>query len=514
MQNSILLAVAGVLVGFGAGYAVRRFIAAKKLGSVEERIKKGVEESEAKARDILLEAKEKAASFLVEIKDEEKKRKREIEALETRLFGREQAFDKKLADIAAEEGALKRKEEEMRKREDGLKSKEAEFAAAEDILQAKLETIGKLSAAEAQEKLFEQIKERRSHDLAARVQKVDKENKEEIEKKSVGIITTAIQRYARSHVSDITTTVYSLPSEELKGKIIGREGRNIRALERAAGVEFVIDETPDSIVISSFDPFRREITRLALDKLIKDGRIQPAKIEEKVEEAKTELTARTQQVGEQAAQDVGIFDLPKEILQLIGRLHFRTSYGQNVLTHSIEMTYLAGMMAGELGLNVEVAKKGALLHDIGKAIDQEVEGTHVELGRKLLKKYGISEKVIEAMQSHHDDYPYASPEAYVVTAADVLSAARPGARRGTLENYIKRLGDLERIAMEFPGVKNAYAISAGRELRVFVVPEKIDDFRALELAREIANKVQSELKYPGEIKVNVIREIRAVEYAR
>jgi ribonuclease Y len=323
-----------------------------------------------------------------------------------------------------------------------------------------------------------------------------------------------LQRYARSHVAEITTTMFPLADEDLKGKIIGREGRNIRALERATGVEFIIDEAPDAIIISSFDPFRRETARMALEKLVKDGRIQPAKIEEKVEEAKTELAKRTLEIGEATASDLGVYGLPKELLQLLGRLHFRTSFGQNVLVHSTEMAYIAEMMARELGLNADIAKRGALLHDIGKAIDHEVEGTHVELGIKILQKYGVDQAVIEAMQSHHEDYPYARPEAYIVTAADVLSAARPGARRGTLENYIKRLGDLEKLAGQFPGVKNAYAIAAGRELRVFVVPEKIDDFRALELAREIANRIQSELKYPGEIKVNVIREIRAVEYAR
>ena len=357
-------------------------------------------------------------------------------------------------------------------------------------------------------------KEDRSNDLAQSIQKIDRENREEVEKRANDIITIALQRYARSHVAEMTTTIFHLEDEELKGKIIGREGRNIRALERATGVEFIIDEAPDGIIISSFDPFRREVARLALEKLVKDGRIQPAKIEESVETAKADLVKRTQEIGEQAAQDLGVFDLPKELLQMIGRLHFRTSYGQNVLVHSVEMAYIAEMMARELGLNAEVAKKGALLHDIGKAIDHEVEGTHVELGMKLLKKYNIDERVIEAMQSHHDDYPYARPEAYVVTAADVLSAARPGARRGTLENYVKRLADLEKIAGDFAGVKSAYAIAAGRELRVFVIPEKVDDFRALELAREIANKIQTELKYPGEIKVNVIREMRAVEYAR
>lgn len=503
----LVMAAAGVLLGFGGGYLARRAIAIKTVGTAEERAKRSLEEAESKAKEIVLEAKEKAASVLGEAQEEERKRKCEIDALESRILSREESLDKKLAALDAEMSGIRAKEEK-------LAEKEKEIGVLADEVQSGLERIAKLTEAEAREELIKQAKEKRSEDLAQLLQKIDKENREEIEKKATEIITTAMQRYARTHVSELTTTMYPLPDEELKGKIIGREGRNIRALERATGVEFVIDETPDSVIISSFDPYRREIARLALDKLIKDGRIQPAKIEEKVEEAKEELVKRTQQIGEEAAQEVGVFDLPKEILQLLGRLHFRTSYGQNVLNHSLEMAHLAQMMASELGLNIEVAKRGALLHDIGKAIDHEVEGTHVELGRKLLKKYGINEKVIEAMQSHHDDYPYAIPEAYVVTAADVLSAARPGARRGTLESYIKRLGDLEKIATEFPGVKNAYAISAGRELRVFVVPEKIDDFRALELAREIANRIQSELKYPGEIKVNVIREIRAVEYAR
>lgn len=506
MANYALIA-AGILAGFAAGYFVRRFWASKKLGSIEARVKNALEEAETRAKEIVLEAKDKAASLLVELKNEERQRKREVDAMESRLLSREEAFDKKLSALSAEQHALAAKEV-------GIKEKETEIKAQETEIQSRLEKASGLTSEDAKEELFKQIKEKRSQDLARLVEKIDKENREEVEKRAVEIITTALQRYSRSHVSEVTTTVFPLADEELKGKIIGREGRNIRALERATGVEFVIDETPDSIIISSFDPYRREIARAALEKLIKDGRIQPAKIEEKVEEAKEEIARRTQEIGEAAAQDVGIFDLPKEILQLVGRLHFRTSYGQNVLTHSVEMAYLAGMMAGELGLNVDIAKRGALLHDIGKAIDQEVEGTHVELGRKILKKYGINEKVIEAMQSHHEDYPYATPEACVVAAADVLSAARPGARRGTLENYIKRLADLEKIAMEFPGVKNAYAISAGRELRVFVIPEKIDDFRALELAREIANRIQSELKYPGEIKVNVIREVRAVEYAK
>ncbi|MBI2048835.1 MAG: ribonuclease Y [Candidatus Liptonbacteria bacterium] len=507
MIETALYIIAGLLVGFTLGYLVRRFVAIKQLGSIEDKIRRSAEEAETRAKEIIIEAKEKGASLLVEAKNEERQRRKEIESLESRLMGREDALDKKLASVSAEE-------KDVRAKADALKQREEEFNALETEMQSKLESVGRLTASEAREELFKQIKEARNQDLTRLIEKIDKENREEVEKKSMEIITTALQRYSRSHVSEITTTAFHLADEELKGKIIGREGRNIRALEKATGVEFVIDETPDTIIISSFDPYRREIARMALDKLIKDGRIQPAKVEEKVEEAKSELTERTREIGAAAAEEVGVFDLPKEILQLVGRLHFRTSFGQNVLTHSIEMAHIATMMAGELGLNVDIAKRGALLHDIGKAIDHEVEGTHVELGRKILKKYGINEKVIEAMQSHHEDYPYAIPEAYVVTAADILSAARPGARRGTVENYIKRLADLERIATDFPGVKNAYAISAGRELRVFVIPEKIDDFRALELAREIANRIQSELKYPGEIKVNVIREMRAVEYAR
>ena len=503
----VLLSVVFLAVGIAAGYLGRRYAAGKRLGSIEEQAAKRISEAETKAKEIVLDAKEKAATFLTEAKDEERGRRKELDAIETRLISREELIDKRAGDLSREEGAVRAREDALRVREDGIAKREQEA-------ERKIEAVAGLSAGEAQEQLLRRVREERAQDLAQMVQKIDRENREEIEKRSVEIITTALQRYARSHVSDVTTTIFPISDDDMKGKIIGREGRNIRALERATGVEFLVDEAPDGIIISSFDPYRREVARLALEKLVKDGRIQPAKIEEKVAEAQAELVKRTQEIGDAAAQDLGIFDLPKELLQLLGRLHFRTSFGQNVLNHSIEVAYLGEMMARELGLDADVAKRGGLLHDIGKAIDHEVEGTHVELGIKLLKKYNQSDKVIEAMQSHHEDYPYARPEAYVVTAADALSAARPGARRGTIENYIKRLGDLEKIATSFPGVKNAYAISAGRELRVFVIPEKIDDFRALELAREIADRVQAELKYPGEIKVNVIREMRAVEYAR
>jgi ribonuclease Y len=506
MSTSIFL-FGGLVLGLGIGYFVRQAWASKQLGSLEQEIKQKSIEAENRAKEILVEAKEKAANISEESQKEERERKKEILSLESRIHERETSLEKKLTTLDEESTRL-------RGERDAVESRGKEIEELKHKAQAELEKVSGLSKEEAKKSLFSSLEEEHKTDLAKTLQKLEQNLRGEVEKKSVEIISTALQRYARSHVSELTTTVFHLADEDVKGKIIGREGRNIRALERATGVEFVMDETPDTIIISSFDPLRREIARLALENLIKDGRIQPAKIEEKVEEAKEELNKRIAEIGETSAMEVGIYDLPKELLQLLGRLHFRTSFGQNVLNHSIEMTYLAGMMAAELGLNVAVAKKAALLHDIGKAIDHEVEGTHVDLGIKILKKYGIAEDVINGMRSHHEDYPYASPESFLITAVDVLSAARPGARRGTVENHIRRLADLEKIASEFPGVKSAYAISAGRELRVFVMPEKIDDFRALEMAREIANKIQSELKYPGEIKVNVIREMRAVEYAR
>ncbi len=504
---TILLGVGGLVVGAVVGYVVRNQKSNQAASGVEADAKRALEEAHLKAKSIEVEAKDRAATLVRDAEGLIVERTAPLTALESRLLKREETLEQKEKTLSQETASLESGRTDLQK-------KEEEYTIRQAGLMKELERISGLSAEKAKEELLRQIRSSQQEELALSVQKLFKERHEEVEKQGMEIMTTALQRFARSHVSEVTTTHFHIKDEDSKGKIIGREGRNIRALERATGVEFVVDEAPDSILISSFDPLRREVARLALEKLLKDGRIQPAKIEEKVEEAKGELDKRMIEIGDAAALEVGVYDLPKELIKLLGRLHFRTSFGQNVLTHSIEMSHISGMIAADLGLNVMVAKKGALLHDIGKAIDHEVEGTHVEIGRKLLKKYEVDEAVIEAMQSHHDEYPYARPEAYVVTAADVLSAGRPGARRGTLENYIKRLGDLEKIAKEFPGVQSAYALSAGRELRIFVIPEKIDDFRALELAREIANKIQSEMKYPGEIKVNVIREMRAVEYAR
>jgi len=508
MNIQTLLIWAGIaFCGAIIGYLVRQSVAASKASSVEQKLRQRIQEAEIEAKDILLSAKTKASEVLDSLQKEERERKSQISRLEERIMKREETVESQSRDLGTQKQKLEKGISEV----DQLK-KDLEEVQKKAILD--LEKVAKISAEEARTQIFEKVKQQGKEDLIREIQKIEREKREEIEKKAGEIITTAIQRYARSQVADITTSVFHLPNEEMKGKIIGREGRNIRTLERATGAEIIVDEGPESIIISSYDPLRREIAMVALEKLVKDGRIQPAKIEEKVEEARQELDSRMMKIGEDAAFEVGIVDLPKEIMMLLGRMHFRTSYGQNVLLHSIEMAHISGMIAAELKANVEIAKKGALLHDIGKAISHEVEGTHVELGRKLLKKYGIDERVIQAMEAHHEEYPFSTPESFIVAAADVLSAARPGARRDTIENYIKRLQDLEKIATGFEGVKNAYALSAGREVRVFVVPERIDDFGAYELAKNIAGKIQSELKYPGEIKVNVIREVRAVEYAK
>ena len=484
------------ILGIVLGYFIRELIAYKKTSSTEE-----------KAKRIILEAQEKAVSLLDEAKRDERERKTQVGRLEERLLQKEEHLEKQTQELSKQESQLR---SELKK----IDSVREDIAAIQKEAIVKLEKVAGFSAEEAKSQLMRGIEEQYQQDLMKKLQSLEREGREQIEKKSLDIITGAIQRYSRSHVADLTTSVFHLKNEDLKGKIIGREGRNIRALERATGVEIIMDEAPDSIILSSFDPLRREIAKLALEKLIKDGRIQPAKIEEKVEEAKEEMGKRMTEIGEQSALELGIVDLPKEIIQLLGRLYFRTSYGQNVLVHSIEMAHISGMIAAELGANVEVAKKGALVHDIGKAISHEVEGTHVELGRKILKKYGIDEAITKTMEAHHEEYPFSTPESFIVAAADILSAARPGARRDNIENYLKRLEDLEKVATGFEGVKTAYALSAGREIRIFVVPERIDDFGALQLAKDIANKIQSELKYPGEIKVNVIRETRAVEYAK
>ncbi|MDI6734368.1 MAG: ribonuclease Y [Patescibacteria group bacterium] len=496
-----------IVLCVGLGYFVR-LIVAKRIGAtLEQKIKVELEAARTEAKEIIIAAKDKASSILVEVQKEERERKQEIRHLEERLAKKEDALEQERLNINVESDRLKK---EFQK----IESLETDAKLLREKAVKEMERVAGLSREEAKGALFRELEQEYKDDLKDSIVKLEKDRRDQVEAKALEIITSTIQRYARDHVIDVTTTVVELPNEEIKGKIIGREGRNIRTFERLTGVEVIVDETPESILLSSFDPMRRELAKIALEKLIKDGRIQPAKIEEKVEEARLELDSRIRKIGEEAGYEVGILDLPKEILFLLGRLNYRTSYGQNVLQHSIEMAHIATMIASELKLNVAVTKKAALLHDIGKAIDHEVEGTHVDLGRKILKKYNIDETVIYAMEAHHEEYPFSSPESYVVAAADAISAARPGARRDTLEKYLKRLEEIEKVVNSFDGVKQSYAVSAGREVRVFVVPEKIDDFGALQLAKKVAGKIQSDIQYPGEIKVTVIREVKAVEYAR
>ncbi|MBI4919843.1 ribonuclease Y [Candidatus Azambacteria bacterium] len=489
------------------GYLIRQSIGARSANSIEAKIKRQLEESKTQAKEVLIEAKDKAVKILEDAKHQEHERLAILARQEDRL-------NLQLKKIEQKEGDLEGAKKDLERQTDQIKAIHQEADVLKKKGEETLEQISGLSREEAKAKLIVQIEEESKADLAAAIQKMERNRIEELEKKARGIMTVAIQRCARSHVSEITTSTVNLPSDELKGRIIGKEGRNIRTLERLTGVEVIVDETPEAITLSSFDPLRREIAKTALLRLMSDGRIQPAKIEEKVEEAKKEVSKKVMEAGEAALYEVGILDLPKEVVMLLGRLAFRTSYGQNVLLHSIEMAHVANMLAKELGANAEVAKKAALLHDIGKAVDHEIEGTHLELGRKILQKYGIEQPIIAAMESHHEDYPFSTPESFIVAAADIISGARPGARRDSVENYIKRLTELENIANSFAGVEKSYAISAGREIRIFVHPEKIDDLKALQLAKELAKKIESELRYPGEIKVNVIRETRAVEYAR
>jgi ribonucrease Y len=503
-----------IAIGFGSlaigstlGYLARQSIAKRQLGSIEEKIATMVESAKTEAKDIVFRAKDRAVKFLEDAKREEKRMLDQVMRQSDRISRKEEVLDKKNENIERDKRDLDHKIVQV-------KQIKADLAKMQEEENNKLISIANMTENDARDELLKNVERDYGEEIIKTIKKLETERKDAIEKKAFDIMASAIQRYARSNVADVTTSIVNIPDNDLKGRIIGREGRNIKALERATGIEVIVDETPGVITISGFDPIRREVARLALDKLIKDGRIQPAKIEEKVEEAREDIRKKIQEMGEAAVFETGIIGLPSQVVHLLGRLHFRTSYGQNVLLHSIEATHLAGMLARELGVNVEIAKKGALLHDIGKSVDHEIEGTHVELGRRILEKYGIEREVIQAMESHHEDYPFSTPESFVVAAAEATSAARPGARKDTLENYLKRLEELEKIANSFNGVEKSYAIQAGREIRVFVTPEKIDDLRAIKLAREIADRIQDDLKYPGEIKVNVIRELRAVEYAK
>lgn len=506
-MTNILITVSALLGGLLLGYFIRQTLAQKQANSIEAKLKERIEKVKEEAKQIILEAKEKADKIIEDARIEEKNRKSQVDKLEARLLEREELLDKRQLELDA-------KEKENKEIYEKIQQVKSELEKLQQSELATLEKIAKMSTNEAKEELFKRLEKSYQEELVETMRQLETNRKENIEKRAKEIMVDAIERYAHANVGEITTTTLELPSDEIKGKIIGREGRNIRHFEKLTGVELILDDTPNTVILSSFNPVRRAVASLALEKLIKDGRIQPVKIEEKVAEAQAEVREIIKKQGEEATYETGILDLPPELVQLLGRLYFRTSYGQNALTHSIEVSLLAGALAEELGANVEVAKKAGLLHDIGKAVDQEIEGTHLELGRKILMKYKMPEEVIKAMQAHHGDYPVETVEAAIINAADAISASRPGARKESLEAYLKRLGSLEEIATSFEGVERAYAVSAGREIRVFVFPEKINDAGAMQLARNIADQIEEKLKYPGEIKVTVVRETRAIEIAR
>ena len=508
MSIAILgIGLLGLVIGAALGYVIRQSIAKKQLNTAEGKASKIVEEAEKKSQELVLESKNKAVNILEEAKAKEAEREKQIVRLEERLEKREEILDSKMLEIDRGRDMLEKKAGEIRQ----IK-KEVEETRKLEL--KRLEKIAGLSKEDAKKVLLQLTEEENRDLIAKKIKNLENAGNEELERRAKDIMTQAIQKYGGTHAADVTTSTVSIASDEIKGRIIGREGRNIKALEKMTGIEIIVDDTPEAIVISGFNPIRREIAKIAIEKLVSDGRIHPTKIEEAVEYAKNEVNNKIKQAGEAAVYDVGVAGLDPKLVHVLGRLRYRTSYGQNALLHSLEVAHLSGALAAELGADVALAKKAGILHDIGKAVDHEVEGTHVEIGIKILQKFGIDKAIIDTMKSHHEDYPFETPESMIVAAADAISASRPGARKDTLENYLKRLGELEDVANSFEGVEKTYAIQAGREIRVFIKPEMIDDLGAIKLARSIADKIEKELKYPGEIKVNVIRETRAMEVAR
>jgi len=502
----VLVGLAGI-AGVAFGYFLRLIISLGKRGSMELEIRKMMLDADTKAKRILEEAEGRAQERAQQLTGEYKERERDLKQTEERLVRREEVLDKRQLNLDAEAESLDKKTEAVHQTK----------AQVENVLrerQMELEKLAELSAEDAKKELLRSVEKQYENDIESRMRKLEIASNEKLEQKAQEILTTAVHRLGNSVVADVLATTVTLPNDEIKGKIIGKEGRNIRTFERATGVDVIIDDTPGTITLSCFDPIRRQIARIALENLILDGRIQPARIEETVQKAEAEISNIIKKKGSEAAYTARVSDLDPKLLMILGRLYFRTSYGQNVLDHSIEVAHIAGMLAEELGADPAIARAGGLFHDIGKAVDHEVPGTHVEIGRRILQKFNVDERVVKAMQAHHEEYPYETPESMIVQVADAISGGRPGARRDSVENYIKRLTELEAIANQQPGVEKSYAIAAGREIRVIVKPEELTDLDSRKLARDIADRIEKELQYPGEIKVSVIRETRVIEYAR
>ena len=511
----IILPVAAAIFGAGGGVFVKNIYdknsAESKVAKADEMVKKMITDAQKRAetlkKETILEAKEEVYRLKTENERESKERRSELQRAERRLQQKEESFDKK-------QDTLEQREQQLAKRIKAIDAKEASVSKLYDAQQQELERVAGMTQDEAKDVLLNNVEKEARHEAALIIRDIESKAKAEADRRAVNIISMAIQRCAADHVAESTVSVVALPNDEMKGRIIGREGRNIRTLETATGVDLIIDDTPEAVILSGFDPMRREVARIALEKLILDGRIHPARIEEMVEKAKREVDNQIREAGEQAIFETNMHGIHHELVKLLGRMRYRTSYGQNVLQHSIEVSHLAGLMAAELGADVQLAKRAGLLHDIGKAVDHEMEGTHVELGVEMAKRYHESPEVIHCIAAHHNDIEPQTVEAVLIQAADAISAARPGARRESIENYIRRLEKLEEISNSFPGVEKSFAIQSGREVRIMVKPEDISDEGTYVLAREVAKRIENELEYPGQIKVNVIRETRCTEFAK
>jgi len=509
--ETVLTLILSLIVGGAGGYFLRKRAAEKEIGSAEEEARRIIKDAEVmgegKKKEAVAEAKEEVRRMRQELDRETKERKGELQRQEKRMLQKEENLDRKL-------DALEKKEENLSRKEGEVEKLRIEAEETLEAQKAELEKVAGLSAEEAKNLLLKEMDDELLYEKSMKIKEYERELKDEADKKAKDIISQAIQRSAADHVAETTVSVVALPNDEMKGRIIGREGRNIRAIETLTGIELIIDDTPEAVILSGFDPVRREIARVAFEKLIADGRIHPARIEEMVEKAEREVENRIKEAGEQATFETGVHGLHPELIKILGKLRYRTSYGQNVLNHSIEVSQLAGIMASELGVDANMAKRAGLLHDIGKAIDRETEGTHVSIGAELARKYRESKDVINAIAAHHGDEEALTVEAVLVAAADAISGARPGARRESLESYIKRLRSLEEIAESFEGVERCFAIQAGREIRVMVKPDIVDDAGAIAIAHDIVKKIESEMEYPGQIKATVIRETRYVDYAK